>query len=162
MNHGGRRPRLEPYIAGGGSFSPVVACVWGSPRFDQEQLGLNHGKRLVLYSFWNDEHLSGLQVDRAISEVDSQMPVEDDEGLICIGVMVPNEISLQPSNFELVVVHLRDHSRRPLLGETVKFVRKINRSVKGHAGLHRQTHRVPKDYLMRKGTRDRARHRTHT
>ena len=131
MNHGGRRPRLKPYIAGGGSFSPMVACVRGSPRFDQDQLGLNDGKGLVLHSFWNDEHLSRLQVDRAISEVDSQMTVEDNEGLICIGVMVPNKVSLQPSDLELIVVHFRNHSGRPLLGETLKLVRKINRSVKG-------------------------------
>src|ERR1700677_1725954 len=69
------------------------------------------------------------------------MSVENDEGLICIRVMVPNEVSLQPSELELIVVHLRDHSGRPLLGETLKLVCKINRSVKVHSGLHPQTHR---------------------
>jgi hypothetical protein len=56
-------------------------------------------------------------VNRAIAKIDPQNALEDDEGLIGILVIVPDEVTLQSYDFELIVVHFGDHLWLPLLVE---------------------------------------------
>ena len=61
------------------------------------------------------EHLPGRDMDRAIPEIDPQIAFQDDECLVGIFMVVPNEVALQLHDLELVVVHFGDDLRRPLL-----------------------------------------------
>jgi hypothetical protein len=48
----------------------------------------------VLLAPRNYEHLPCLQVNASIPEVDADLPVENDEHLVCLGVTVPDKITL--------------------------------------------------------------------
>src|SRR5262249_9713346 len=89
------------------------------------------GVRLVLYALRDDEHLARRQPDRTIAKIDPQSALEDDERLIRVLVIVPNEVALQPHELELVVVHFGDDLRLPLLVKQPELLAEIDRFV-GH------------------------------
>src|SRR6185436_17517552 len=68
---------------------------------------------------------------RAIPKVDPQGAVHDDEALVGVLVVVPDEVAFQLDDLELVVVHLRHHLRRPLLREKRELMLEIDRLM-GH------------------------------
>ena len=63
-------------------------------------------------------HLSCPDIHRAVAKIDPQIPFDHDERLVSVSVMMPDKVSLQLHNFELVIVHLGDHFWLPLLMET--------------------------------------------
>ena len=71
-------------------------------RLDQEQLDLVLGVRFVLHPLRNDEHLSLPDMDRAIAKIAPQIPFDHDERLVCVFVIMPDEVSLQLYYLELV------------------------------------------------------------
>src|SRR6516162_8382168 len=73
-------------------------------------------------------------MNRAIAEIDSQSTLEDDEGLIRILVIVPDEVTLKLHELELVVVHLGDDLRLPMLVEQIELAGEIDRLIR-HAAL---------------------------
>src|SRR5262245_66131844 len=91
-------------------------------RLDQQQLDLVFGVRLVLYVLRDNEHLARRQLDRTIAKIDPQNALEDDERLIRMLVIVPNEVALQPHELELVVVHFGYDFRLPLLAKATELV----------------------------------------
>ena len=56
-------------------------------------------------------------MDRAVAKIDPQIAFDHDECLIGLLVVVPDEVALQLHDLELIVVHLRDDLRLPLLLE---------------------------------------------
>jgi hypothetical protein len=62
------------------------------------------GIGLMLGPFRNHEHLSRTEVHDAVPKIDPQVAINDDECLVSILMRMPNEISLQPHNLELVIV----------------------------------------------------------
>ena len=77
----------------------------------------------------DDEHLSIGDVDRAITKIDPQRSFYDNERLVRIVMMMPDEIPLQFHNLELVVVHLRNDFRLPLLLEQFEFLTEVDGSI---------------------------------
>src|SRR6516162_6791203 len=81
------------------------------------------------------EHFSSRHMNGAITQVDAQLAVNYNERFISIFVIMPYEIALQFHNFELVVVHLGNDLRLPLLGKEAVFLIKIDRLVAHVASL---------------------------
>ena len=69
----------------------------------------------MLLALGHHEHLPRRQLDSAIPKLDAQHPLQHEEGLICIGMAMPDKIALQPHNLELVIVHFGDNFGLPLL-----------------------------------------------
>src|SRR5262245_65011782 len=68
-------------------------------------------------------------MDATVPEVDPQPPLQDNEGLVRVFVVVPDEIALELHDLELIVVHFSDDLRLPLLVEQPEFLLKVDRSV---------------------------------
>src|SRR6516225_4776876 len=96
-----RHLHSDPDIVDRGSFAPLVPGVEHASRFDQQQLDLGFRKRLVLDALRDDKHLAGSDVNTAVAEVDSQPPLDDNESLVSVPVIVPEEIALQFDDLEL-------------------------------------------------------------
>ena len=88
---------LEPDVVGGGGWVGIglVAGVEDAAGFDEEEVDFVGGEGLVLDSFGDDEHLAGVEVDGTVAEVDAEMAVEDEEGLVGVLVVVPDEVSVE-------------------------------------------------------------------
>jgi hypothetical protein len=67
-------------------------------------------------AFWNDDHLSWVQLDRLISKAHHHGAFQNDEGLVGVSVTVPHEVTLEPHDLDLVVVHLGDNAHRIVTG----------------------------------------------
>jgi len=66
---------------------------------------------------------------RAVAKIDTQIPFDDDERLISIFMMMPDKVSLQLHNLEMVIVHFSDHFWLPSLMEQAKLLHKADCSV---------------------------------
>src|SRR5262249_56285467 len=80
---------------------------------------------------WNDEHCGGRYTDRYSEKIDSQNSLQDDERLVRILVMMPNEVTLQLDDLELVVVHFGYDLRLPFFVEQAELLGEIDRFI-GH------------------------------
>jgi len=91
------------------------------------------GEGFVLDAFGNDVHLTGIEVDGAVAEIEAQMAFEDEEGLVGVFVMMPDEVALKFDELELVVVHLGDHFGGPVVVDEGEFLGEVDGGV-GHVG----------------------------
>lgn len=57
-------------------------------------------------SLWDNKHFSRFKVNSAVTEIDGHVSVENDEYLVRISVAVPDKITLEFDNFEVVIIHL--------------------------------------------------------
>src|SRR5271169_4359039 len=130
--------RSYPNIVFGGPFTALMAGVYHPARFDQQQLHLAFRVRLVFDAFRNDEHFSLRNLDCTVAEIDAQVAVDYDERFIGILVIMPYEVALEIHELELIIVHFRNDSRRPMLGEQSEFLGKIDRFI-AHARLPSST-----------------------
>src|SRR5262249_36730145 len=128
---GWREParKSDPDVVDRGPLAAFVSGIQHAARLDQKQLDLVLRERLVLDSFRNHEHLSCRDMHATVAEVDSQPALEDDESLIRILVIVPDEVALQLDDLELIVVHLGYNLRLPLLAEQSELLPKVDRVV---------------------------------
>lgn len=107
--------------------------------------------RVVIHAARHHIHLAGAQVHRAVAEIDAQATGEDDEGLVGVGVAVPDEVAFDLHQLELVVVHLGDHPGLPAVVEQGELGGEVDRL--GCAGGHRC---APVVGLWRQGRRLRS------
>lgn len=117
----------------------------------ERMLDLALGERLVLHAARHHIHLAGAQMHRAVAEIDAQATGEDDEGLVGVGVAVPDEVAFDLHQLELVVVHLGDHPGLPAVVEQGELGGEVDRL--GCAGGHRC---APVVGLWRQGRRLRS------
>jgi hypothetical protein len=80
----------------------------------------------MFHASGDDEHFAGLQVNGAIPEVDPQMAVDDNEGLIGLRVIVPDKVAVQANQLELIIVHLRNDARRPVLPKLLELAFEVD------------------------------------
>src|SRR5215469_8429848 len=69
---------------------------------------------------------------RAVAKIDTQIPFDHDERLVSVFMIVPDEVTVQLHNLEMVIVHFGDHFRLPLLieqAEQAKLLHKADCSV---------------------------------
>src|ERR1051326_8354761 len=134
-----KRNRLlpsNPEVIRGRAFAALVARVEHAARLDQQQFDLPFRIGLAFYAFRNDEHFTRRHMHRAVAKIDPQLALDDQERLVGLLVIVPDEVALQLDDFELVVVHFGDHLRLPLLVEQRELLAQVDRLV-AHAHLHR-------------------------
>src|SRR5580765_878584 len=91
---------LDPHVVLRRALTAFLSGVGHAARLDQEELHLGFGVRLVLHPFRHHEHLARAQCDRAVPEIDAQRAVDDDEALVGVLVVVPDEVALQPDDLE--------------------------------------------------------------
>ena len=65
-----RIPLANPNIIPGGALAAFMSCIEHPAWFDEQQLDLLFGIRLVLNALWNDEHFARRQMNRAIAKID--------------------------------------------------------------------------------------------
>src|SRR5260221_6417262 len=104
-----------------------MAGVRHAAGLDEEELHLLRGIGLVLDALRHHEHLAAREMHRAVAKIDAKLPLEDEERLIALRMIVPHEIALELHDLELVVVHLGDDLRAPLLVEERKLLLEIDR-----------------------------------
>jgi hypothetical protein len=97
---GGRRPRIPG--------------IRGSARFNEKNMSLDIGDRSVLYAFGHYEYFSWTKPNGAVSQLNSDMPNENQEEVVGIVVFVPNEFALDLYNHEVVPVKATDNTRLPI------------------------------------------------
>src|SRR5262249_13636979 len=95
-------------------------------RLDQQQFDLTLGTGLVLDSLRDDEHLACRNKNRTVAKIDPQNAVQDDERLVRVLVIMPDEVALQPDDLELVVVHFGDDLWLPLFVEQLELIAEID------------------------------------
>jgi hypothetical protein len=95
-------------------------------RLEQENVGFAGGNGLVLDAAWNDEELPGIEPHDTPSQVDVEVTVDDEEELVFAGVPVPDELTLQLGELDVLTVELADDSRAPALRELPQLLGEIH------------------------------------
>jgi AcrR family transcriptional regulator len=125
--HGAARRghRARPRLAGrqssdqgldlGGQLAAPIAGVDHAARLEQHQGRLDLRARAVLDTARHDEQLPGPEHDIAVPQLNRQLPVEDQEKLVGVGVLMPGELALDLHEPHVVIVNLGDLLRRPVL-----------------------------------------------
>jgi hypothetical protein len=121
--------KSNPNIVLGRPFTTFVPCIEHPARFNQEQLDLLFREGLVLDALWDHEHLPRRNMGRAIPKIDPEITFYHDERLIGIFMIVPNEVTLQLHDLELIVIHLGDDLWLPLLVEQPEPLAEADRFV---------------------------------
>src|SRR5262245_40600829 len=132
----------DPDIACGRPPAARMTGVQGAARLDEHELHFALGGGLVLDAFRDDEHLSRRDVDMPVPEVDTQRPLDNQECFVRFRMIVPDEVALKPDELELVVVHLGDDARAPLLVELVELLADVDGCV-SHSGSPSQVKTSP-------------------
>src|SRR3989339_608151 len=68
------------------------------------------GRRFMLDSFGDNDHLTSVYFYLAITEAHNKRTLHDDESFVCCRMAVPNKVTFEFYGFEVVVVHLGDQS----------------------------------------------------
>ena len=102
---------------------PAIAGVRRTDRLDEQHVGLEIRARAVLHAARHDQHLTLFEDHVAIPQLNRQAPVEDQEEVVGVVVLVPHELASRLDERDLVVVQLADDlrteglvERRELLG----------------------------------------------
>ena len=73
----------------------LVAGVDDTARFHKEDVNFILGKGLVLHSFGDDEEFAGVEVHGTLVEIDAEMAFKDQESLVGVFVMMPDEVTVE-------------------------------------------------------------------
>lgn len=101
-------------------FSTSVAGVHHPSWLKQECLDLSVRTRAVLDASRHDEELPGAEDDVSVTELDRQLSIDHQEQFVRVLVSVPDEITHDLDQLDLVVVEAGDQPRGPVVGESVE------------------------------------------
>jgi hypothetical protein len=104
-----------------------MAGVNRTCRFNQQNMTFIRGHRSMLHAFWHNEHFTFIQAHVSIAELNLELTFQDNERFIGLRMVMPDKLSLNLCNLEVVLIHLRHDLRRPVLGEQGQFLLKVNR-----------------------------------
>src|SRR5262249_5444527 len=92
----------------------LVTGIGRACRLDQQDMhfAARHGP--MFDALGHDKHLTGVEGDRAIAQLDIERPIEDEEKIVRVVVLMPVERTLKFPHHDVVVVVSRDRAR----GET--------------------------------------------
>jgi hypothetical protein len=105
---------------------PSIAGVDGSGGFDQQDRRVFLGARAVLDATRNDEQFPLVEFDVAIGKLDRQVPFEDEEEVIGVVVLVPDELAFDLDDANIVVVDASDDLRLPVLIEEAQLLGQVD------------------------------------
>jgi len=77
-------------------------------------MGLIFGDRPVLHALGNHEYFAWTDPYSAVSQLDRNLPNENQKEVVGIVVFVPNKFALDLYNHEVVAVKASDNSRLPI------------------------------------------------
>ncbi len=121
---------LNPRIRWSSLFAARVASVDRSRGLHEHGAAFTSCRGHVFDPLRNDKHLPILDRYIAISQVNGHFPIQHDEHLIGVFVAMPNELPLKLDEFEMILVHLGDNLRRPVLRELRELFAEVD------CGLH--------------------------
>lgn len=78
--------------------------------------------RAVLNSSRDDEQLTGTECDGAITHLNIELALDDQEEFVRVGVRVPDKLTGEFDHLDLVVIQSSDDLRRPVFGELSELV----------------------------------------
>src|SRR5262249_37196967 len=96
---------------------------------NEQYLAFALGGGFVFDSLGHNKHFTCSEVNSTVRKLDAHLAVKNDENVIRFGVAVPHKLSLDFDQFELVVIHLGDDLRRPMIRELCKLFDKVNGGV---------------------------------
>ena len=109
---------LYPYIVVCRQYIAAITRVDRATRLHEQDLALIFGHGFMFHTFGNNEHLTGLKSYPAIPKFNHEDTFNNDKHFICIGVVMPDELTLYLCQFDLVIIQFGDNPRRPVI---VKF-----------------------------------------
>ena len=118
--------RLDPNIIGRSEVTFCIACIHDTTGFNEQHLAFIFSAGLVFHPFGNHIHVTFIQFDGLVLELDLHLAFDDDENFIGIFVMMPDEISLNLDQFKLIIVHLGDDLWRPVVRKLRQFLLQID------------------------------------
>ncbi len=92
----------------------LVPSIRRSARFNEKNMGLVFSDRSVLYALGHYKYFAWTKPNSAVSQLNSDMPNENQKEIVGIVVLVPNEFALDLHDHEVVAVEATDNSRLPI------------------------------------------------
>jgi hypothetical protein len=89
-------------------------------------VGFGSGHRLVFDAPRNDEELAFVELDDSIRKVDGQVAAENQEELVLMLMVMPDELTFDLRELYLLAVELSDDPRAPAFRELLKLLREID------------------------------------
>ena len=89
-------------------------------------MGLGFGDRLVFYAPGNDEELAFVEFDDPVTKMYRQVAVEDQEELIFLLVMVPDELAFELGELDVLAVEFADDTGTPTFSELLEFLGEVH------------------------------------
>lgn len=102
---------------GHGSTFLDIARVHGRRGLEQQDVNFLFCDGPVLDATWHDQELSLLQPNLTIAEVHAEAAVDDEEQLVLMLVVMPDELALEFDQFDLLPVERTDNLRIPVIGK---------------------------------------------
>ncbi|SHX75622.1 Uncharacterised protein [Mycobacteroides abscessus subsp. abscessus] len=81
--------------------------------------------RAVLDTAGDDKQLAGAQGDGAITYLNIELALDNQEEFVGVGVRVPDKLAGEFDHLDLVVIQSSDDLRRPVFGELSELVAEI-------------------------------------
>jgi len=89
-------------------------------------VALGISDRFVLHAPGNDEELAFVEFDDPVAKVDRQVAVEDQKEFVLVLVMVPDELTFQLGEFDMLSVEFTDDSGAPVFSELLEFFGEVH------------------------------------
>src|SRR5688572_28495279 len=89
-----------------GSGGACVARIGSSAGLDQQHMSLAVSDGAVLQSLRNDEQLAWTEVNGAFRQLDGELPRQDEEEVVGVVVLMPDELALRLPDHDVVPVEL--------------------------------------------------------
>ena len=74
----------------------------------------------------HNTHLTRRQLDWTRLKVNEERAFDDDEYFICVCVLMPDKVSFHFGDLQLVVVHLRNYTRAPMVAKGRELFLQVN------------------------------------
>ena len=117
---------LHPDVVSCSQRATRIARIYNAARFNNQGMAFPRSSCNVLNALWHNKHLPSTDGDRAITKPDFHLAFQHDKDLVSIFMVVPHELAPKLHELELVVVHLSDDARRPVLGELRELLTEID------------------------------------
>ena len=79
----------------------------------------------MLHTARHDQEFTRAQLDRVIAELNTEPSAPDQEQLVLVCVVMPDEVPLEFHEFDLLTVQFADDLRPPVLANQPEFFRQI-------------------------------------
>jgi len=89
-------------------------------------MAFGFGVGFVHHAFGHDVHFALGKMNGLVLHFDVHRAFDDDEHLVGVLVIVPNELAFEFGQLELIVVHLCNHSGAPMVIEGGQFLCQVD------------------------------------